>query len=384
MRITANCYDYLMLHFLMNHICFIQTLGIFIAPIFRRYHTEGRKQLTSKVEHHWVNRLLVLVFLLMVSFIIIMVASETAWVVLEYYEFAFGLNILTPLLAVSASGVAFYSFVSYLQNKEIQNLMLVMIASSIILWAFFYLLTHPASFDWSPSFASQDRNRTVVVLLGLTFPPSILLGLLGKNAKTTNVSSAVLILWGLVIMPISYLLVLLSPDALFVVTAPEGGVLGFTPLGWIIVIFIVIATITAIFGYAKQWLNTRDSIDLSILLALLLWSVGITIIILLSDIFQVAELLWYSCLICGFFLISAAQIISSVIQPYRDLESIVEKRTNELEQSQRESDFFLNMWTHKMGNLLQGMVSYLEILEYAKQNSMDDQKTRSAAGRLSR
>ncbi|MHA1637201.1 MAG: hypothetical protein ACTSUB_04220 [Candidatus Thorarchaeota archaeon] len=37
-----------------------------------------------------------------------------------------------------------------------------------------------------------------------------------------------------------------------------------------------------------------------------------------------------------------------------------------------------------MGNLLQGLVSYLDILEYAKQNSLEDLETRLVAAKLSR
>ena len=341
--------------------------------------------MTNKSEYHWVNWLLAIGFMTATSIVILMIASQSAWTILETNEFTFWLNILTPTLAVSASGVAIYSFVSYLQNREIRNLMLIMIAINIILWVFLYLLTHPASVDWSPYLVDQsrDRNRTIVILLGVTFPPSIILGLLSKKTKTTKISSILLVLWGIVLMPLIYLWALLSADVTFIVTLPEGGISGITPLGWLAVIFIAFSTIIATIGYVEQWLSTRDPIDLSIMLALFLWLLAVILVIVLWDPFQVAELVWYACLICGFALISTAQIISSVIQPYRDLETIVEKRTNELEQSQLESDFYLNMWTHKMGNLLQGMVTYLEILEYAKQNSVEDQETRHVASKLS-
>ncbi len=117
-------------------------------------------QMTSKSEYHWVNWLLVVGFIAMTSLVVLLIASQFAWIILDFYEFSFWLNILTPTLAVAASGVAIYSFVSYLQNKETRNLMLVMIALNIILWAFLYLLTHPASVDWSPFLADRNRNRS--------------------------------------------------------------------------------------------------------------------------------------------------------------------------------------------------------------------------------
>jgi len=42
------------------------------------------------------------------------------------------------------------------------------------------------------------------------------------------------------------------------------------------------------------------------------------------------------------------------------------------------------MWTHKLGNFLQGLVTYLDILEHASQNSEEDTKTRGVARNLSR
>ena len=44
------------------------------------------------------------------------------------------------------------------------------------------------------------------------------------------------------------------------------------------------------------------------------------------------------------------------------LYEIVDDRTSKLEQSEKEIVFYLDMWTHKIGNILQGMMTYLELL----------------------
>ncbi|MBA7562445.1 hypothetical protein ES708_04097 [subsurface metagenome] len=120
------------------------------------------------------------------------------------------------------------------------------------------------------------------------------------------------------------------------------------------------------------------------MLALILWITGTVFIIVLWDPLQIAELLWMTTIIAGFLLIATVQFVTSIIHPHKLLESQVFQRTQELNQSKRESDFYLSMWTHKLGNFLQGMVTYLDILEHASQNSEDDSKTRAVARDLSR
>ncbi|MHA1862425.1 MAG: hypothetical protein ACTSWA_01550, partial [Candidatus Thorarchaeota archaeon] len=133
-----------------------------------------------------------------------------------------------------------------------------------------------------------------------------------------------------------------------------------------------------------KWWKTKDPIDLSLMLALILWITGTVFIIVLWDPLQIAELLWMTTIIAGFLLIATVQFVTSIIRPHKLLESQVFQRTQELNQSKRESDFYLSMWTHKLGNFLQGMVTYLDILEHASQNSEDDSKTRAVARDLSR
>ncbi|MHA1928650.1 MAG: hypothetical protein ACTSV2_08760 [Candidatus Thorarchaeota archaeon] len=168
--------------------------------------------MTSKADYQWINWILVVTFASTVSIIVALIASGLAWNILIMREFSFWLNILTPSLAVAASSVVIYSFVSYMQTKETRNLMLVVIAFNVILWAFIFLPTHPASIDWSPFLAEKDRNRTIMVLLGLTFPPSAIFGLLSKRTKTTKLSSSLLVLWGVIIIPMIYLWSFLSPE----------------------------------------------------------------------------------------------------------------------------------------------------------------------------
>jgi signal transduction histidine kinase len=120
------------------------------------------------------------------------------------------------------------------------------------------------------------------------------------------------------------------------------------------------------------------------MLAMALWLIGALFGMFSWDPLQVAEIIWMGSIIGGFFLIAVVQFVTSILHPHRNLEQLVSLRTKELNLSNQESEFYLKMWTHKIGNFLQGMITYLDILEMAEQFSEDDKKTRAAAGDLSR
>jgi signal transduction histidine kinase len=146
----------------------------------------------------------------------------------------------------------------------------------------------------------------------------------------------------------------------------------------------MVAQILALPRMVQKWWKTRNTIDLSLMLAIVLWLLGALFGMFSWDPLQVAEILWMASVIAGFLLVAVVQFVTSILHPHRNLERLVNLRTRELNLSKQESEFYLNMWTHKMGNLLQGMITYLDILELAAFNSEEDTKTRSAAADLSR
>ncbi|TFG34387.1 hypothetical protein EU527_03510 [Candidatus Thorarchaeota archaeon] len=335
-------------------------------------------------KNKWIDRMLVLFFLFLLFFFVIMGLTGYAWIIVSDAKFSFWFTILTIILAVSAGAVATYSFVAYSQTRELQHLMLILLGFNIVVWSFLYLLTHPSTEAWSTTFSDRDRNRTLGMALVLIIIPVILLNSFSGEKKSNSVLTSILAGWGAIVMPIISLWFFFSPVPVFQMTTPAGGIEGLTQIGLIISVGYLIIQILAFIRFIFRWKETRNTIDLTLLLFLALLLTGTIFIIILWDPLQVAELLWIATIIAGFLLISVVQFSTSVIQPHRVLEKLVEQRTRELKLSKRESEFYLNMWSHKMGNLLQGLVSYLDILEYAAQNSEDDKKTRDKAKDLSR
>jgi hypothetical protein len=94
------------------------------------------------------------------------------------------------------------------------------------------------------------------------------------------------------------------------------------------------------------------------------------------------EIVWLSGFTYGFLVIAVAMIITAIIEPHKTLVGLVEERTYEVEASRKETEFYLNLWGHKIGNLLQGMTMYLDLL--ALPDPQNPQQHREAALGLSR
>lgn len=332
----------------------------------------------------WESQVVILLFALFLFGFVITGISGFAWNILSLNQFTLGFVILSFLLVVSAGAVLTYSFVSFSQNREVRHLMLLLMSANLILWTFLFLLSHPSSANWSVFFSDKDRNRTLAIAFVLIIIPSVLLGSFTGDLKPSRPSVFLLITWGAIIMPGISLWLFFSSEPVFIMVDSEGGIQGLTTIGTIISLGYLICQIVALPRLFHKWWKTKDPIDLSLMLALILWITGTVFIIVLWDPLQIAELLWMTTIIAGFLLIAAVQFVTSIIHPHKLLESQVFQRTQELNQSKHESDFYLSMWTHKLGNFLQGMVTYLDILEHASQNSEDDSKTRAVARDLSR
>jgi len=332
----------------------------------------------------WESRIVLALFVTITAALAVLAVSGVAWRILSVAEFSYWIIIITLFLAISAVTIMTFSFVSFTQTREVRHLMLLLMSVNILLWAFLFLLSHPASISWSDLFSERNRNRTMVIAWVLIVVPTILLGSFTGEVKVSRPSVLTLILWGTLIMPITSLGLFLSRDPVFILVTEEGGIGALTTTGIIMSMGFMVAQVLALPRIVQQWWRTRTTHDLALMLAMALWLMGALFGLFSWDPLQVAEILWMGALIAGFFLIAAVQFLTSILNPHRNLELLVNQRTKELSISMQESEFYLKMWTHKIGNFLQGMITYLDILEIAAQHSEDDSKTRAAAGELSR
>ncbi len=334
--------------------------------------------------HARISHIAVYVFLATLLLFLYAAFSGFAWDVLLPPEFLFWLTLLTFILAAAAGGVATYSFASFARTRETRSFMLIMVGFDLVIWVFLYLITHPASAEWAHLFSGRNRNRTICIVFVIIIVPSILIDLFSGGVKLTRKSGILLSVWGLCIVPLISFWFLFSPEPVFAMTSAEGGIEGLTPEGAVISVAYLVSQIIAAIIFVRRWWVARNIHDLSLLLALSYWIIGTLFIVVLWNPFQIAELIWIGTIIIGLLFIATLQFMSTILEPHRKLEALVEQRSQELELSNRESEYYLNMWTHKMGNLLQGIVTYLGILESTPEGSVEQLRSRNIAHELSK
>ncbi len=328
----------------------------------------------------WKNRyydsIIGLAFAVLLVGMLLVTGSGLAWSIVEAQESAFWLSVLVAMLATTSGIVATYSFVRYTQQPNLRSLIIMFLGANVVLFSFAYLVTHPII---SLSVVStRDRNRTIVSGLGFLLTPGVLAGSVPGDAEITTKKKRFVILWGAVLQPLSFVFLLISPVPLFRVTDPQGGLFGLTPVGLILTGVVGGSATLALLRYMLEWYRSRSRTILASTLALVLWIGAFIIYTVLEDPHQIAEILWLGGIFAGFVILALGMILTSIIEPHRVLESLVERRTEELRAARRESDFYLHMWAHKMGNLLQGIVTYLELLSHVERTTSQEKPYKEA------
>lgn len=299
-------------------------------------------------------------FLIFFTIQLLVLISGLAWVYIEPNQFSYWMLVFVAFLAIASGIVSTYSFVQYTQERRFKSFVIALLGANIVLLAFLYLLTHPVT-TWSV-FSSRERNMTIAAAIGFLITPGVLGGSLIGDRPVTRRSRNISLLWGVVIQPSIALLLLFSPEPMFLLTGEGFG--GLTLFGWMLTITIGVSTSISLVRYSQEWVRTRERIKLASSLALVLWIMSFLIYLAIESPLQVAELLWFSGVANGFVLLAAAMMIASIVEPHRALESVVRERTLQLEESRNETEFYLRLWTHKIGNLLQGISTYLELIGY--------------------
>lgn len=312
------------------------------------------------VKSKYYDYMLLVLFIVMFSILCSFLVTGAAWNSVSDERAFFRIAFLMAFLAMSAGVIFIYSLVHYAQLPNLRSLIIMFLGANVVVFSFLFLVTHPSGLG-SP-LAGRHRNRTVVTSLGFLLTPGVLAGSVFGGKELTTRNRNFVILWGLVLQPLFSISLILTKDPLFKVTDPTGGLAGLTPVGWLLTIVVGSTAVLSLVRYTKEWFKTRDRIVLGSTLALVFWLYTFVVYSLLEDPYQVAEFLWIGGVIAGFIILSIAMIFTAIIEPHRGLESLVERRTKELETARKESDLYLSMWVHKMGNLLQGIVSCLEIL----------------------
>jgi hypothetical protein len=308
--------------------------------------------------------IIILAFLVLVITDTLIVMSGVVWVILDTQVVEFWVILLTCLGIALDAVMLTYSLVRYSQESHFRELVLFLITVNMIIAGALYMLTNAASFDWSP-FADRDRNRTVIATMGFILTPMPLLGSFTSDTPASRRERTAVLLYGGLIIPLMAFWFLLSPQPVFS-AKPIGGTLADIPAPAMIVLFGVWgAGAASAAKLAWAWRSKRDGVDLAFSLSSVLWIMASLFITVQTNPLQAMEILFMVTVEAGIFLLALAMTIAAIVEPHKELRALVAQRTKQLDESRMESEYYLNIWSHKVGNLLQGVVTYLELTESA-------------------
>lgn len=303
------------------------------------------------------------IFLSTLVLVATLLITGQAWVIISVEQMAVSIIFLSVILAILGGVIATYSFVSYRQTQELRFLILGLLGFDMALIGFAFLLTHPSSLLWIPAFADRQRNRSLAAIIGIILVPSVLSGAFRGDVPILE-RQWIYSFLGLIIVPAFVFWFTLSPEPVIIttITSGEEGVFNATIEGILVIVGVLSSFLLSFLRYLKEWRKKGDRIILASTLSLALWIISLLLLAILDNPYYILEIIWYSLFGVGFLLIAVAMITTSILEPHKMLYDIVDDRTSKLEQSEKEIVFYLDMWTHKIGNILQGMMTYLELL----------------------
>ncbi|TFG28416.1 hypothetical protein EU528_11270 [Candidatus Thorarchaeota archaeon] len=318
---------------------------------------------------------LLLILLIVLFSSITAVASGIVYIELVPEYMAFILSILVPIATMMAGIVFTYSLAQFILEKRFRNLILVFFAVNMIITTILYFTTNLALVSISP-FADRERNRTIVTSFTFILAPSLLFAGVSEEIDYTQKRMIFATLWGVLVIPVLMVWFMLSPEAVFITSIPGEGI---TPIAYSILICIIFLFGNALRKYYFAWKAEQKRLDLAALFSLLIWLISVVLFSFQNNPLLFMEIVWFSIYIVGVLVLAIAVITAEVIEPRKTLSELVNIRTSELKESKREIEYYLNIWGHKIGNILQGMTLYMEMISTGTKDN-DELKTFADTG----
>jgi len=307
---------------------------------------------------------ILVLFIIFLSIPIIFIMTGFMWYELTQGQIILWLTFNTVGGSLAAGIVVIYSLERYKQEQLFTYLLFVMTCITITITGVFFLITSPAFINLSP-FVDRNRNRFILMIGGLTLAASPLLGSLVSETPIRQHEKLLLILLNGVVGPILQVYTLLSPVQLFTLSSEGLGPFQFSPGGYILFTILSVLLFMSLVKSLRAFHISKVSIHLTLgLLMALIFLAGILLSLQASPM-SVMEASWHAVYIEGFAMIGISFMLDVVVDPFRILKALVLKRTEELAESKQESEYYLSIWSHKVGNLLQGLQLYLELLDSA-------------------
>ncbi|MHA2373123.1 MAG: hypothetical protein ACXAEB_08905 [Candidatus Thorarchaeota archaeon] len=303
------------------------------------------------------ERLIVVLFVLCIFLLAILFSEGVLWQEESDITIIAALSVVMALLAAAAAVVCTYGLVFYFQEAHLRNLILATISGTLVPLSLFYLVIHE-NFPFMTPFPPVDFKTDYLIMIeGLTIGFGFLaVALSGRRFASKRQQRLVLFL-GAVIIPAASLLVALLPASF------HPGEETITNAGLVVgAIFLGASAITLVI-YGRNWRTRITSIPTGMMLSLCIFCIGAILLLLQTQPNQLIEVVSMFMVLMAFVILAISMMATAVTEPHQGLATKVRIRTKELGQSRDESEFYLNIWSHEVGNILQGILMYLEGLE---------------------
>ncbi|MHA1576792.1 MAG: sensor histidine kinase [Candidatus Thorarchaeota archaeon] len=305
------------------------------------------------------------IFVSSILYIIFLANEGILWEILGPESIIAALSIIMALMAAVASIVASYAFVFFQQDRHMRNLILSILGGVMIPVSLLYLISHPGFPFVTPFPPMSYKNDVISLVAGAVVGIGLLAAVLVKERVASKRETYQILTIGIIVTPIIIFLVAIIPESVL----PDWELIN--NLGLLVGVVIYGSNVLAIIFYSRIWRLRSNSIPTGIVLGLTSFSIGSTLIILETTANQVIEIASMFMIFISFTLLVLPMMATSITEPHRGLSEIIRERTKELSLTRDESTFYLNIWTHEVGNILQGILMYLESLELLQHGSKE-------------
>lgn len=314
-----------------------------------------------------IDRALMVLSILALTIISWLGVTSSFFEELNPHTFSTYLSVSVTLLTAFSLIICTYSLIFFLQEHKYRDLLFSLAALNVGIDSFLYWMSHPNSPFLRIIEVSEIKSDTLLILgIGVFIFAIVVNSIIGTRSVPVGLERITLIAGGLIL-----------PVAAISITAIEYQILMLqfnqallNLLGDAILILLASILGISLILSLRTWGARNSFLDTSRIFLCFFIEIFLVLRLLQTQIYQAIELWAINTALAGFAIYAASTLILSIVEPHRALSEMVDARTRELEISRQESEFYLFMWGHDVGNTLQSIASYLELLP--RMTSLDD------------
>ncbi len=283
------------------------------------------------------------------------------------------INWMTLLIGIEgsicflAAGAAIFL---YNLNRKLRDLLFAIGLFNTAFLSFTFALTYPGIMFQIPFAESLPKSQLLIAMASLAVPISLVLGYYNANKPLSRESVIAISIIGFLIIPLIAIITVLSP------ISPQPFAIenqGLTTTGILVSVLAFFLVLYLIVIYGAKWKTRETPLPTVVLLAMLMIVTATVFTVGNQGAYRISALIAIVISTEGLAFLAFGIFKTFTLEQNLSLQETVELRTQELEVAKEESDFYLCLWSHDIGNLLQALRIYLDILELDSVTSSKEQ-----------